>query len=213
MSIMARLREGTWPQHQHAESRPLEQELAAGKLPREQYVAMLAQRLLIHRHLEHALRALRASDLRVADVVREELMQEENLRRDLAHFGVDADAVQPAAATKRLVGEVDRLVSEHPIALLGVYYVFEGSKNGARMVARALRGAYGLADGPGLLYMDPHGEQQRPLWADFKAKTDAVDLDETEQDAIVRAAQLTFTLVSDLDEELHDRRLTAKGAR
>jgi heme oxygenase len=201
--IMDRLRQATWPQHQHAEGRELQRALAKGALPCDTYIELLGQRLLIHCPLERELRRLRDADTRLRDVVREELFQESNLRRDLAHFAVNPDDVVPASATRRLIAEIGRMAKKQPVALLGHYYVFEGSKNGARMIASALRDAYELPSPEGLCYVDPHGSQQRVLWKAFKAAMNAVDFTEREQEAMVAAARCTFTLVSELDDELY----------
>jgi heme oxygenase len=202
-SIMTRLKDSTWPQHQHAEGRPLEQALIQGRLPRELFVRYLEQRLLLHEPLERHLLALRHSDPRLTPILLDELLQSDNLRRDLAALGSSATRIRPCAATQKLVASFARIASDQPIANLGAYYVFEGSKNGARFIARAIAGAYRLAPGPGLLYLDPHSERQRPLWASFKAAMDATAFEATEADAMVAAAQHTFECISELDDELY----------
>jgi heme oxygenase len=203
--VMARLRSSTWPQHQRAESRPLEQSLVRGTLPRDQYVAYLAQRWLIHCALERALLELRRARPDLAAVIDEKLFQQRQLEADLAHFGVELAAIAPLAATRKLCDEIDRLSAANSVALLGMYYVFEGSKNGARYIARALRGAYSLTDGNGLRYLDPHGEAQRALWQDFKARMDAIPFTDPETEAMIAAARLTFDCVSELDDEMHQQ--------
>lgn len=201
--IMGRLREATWPQHRHAETRPLERELAAGRLPREVFIAWLGQRLRMHEALERAVTRLAAADRRVGGIVRDELLQADRLRRDLAFFGCDPEQVVCGAAARLFIDETDAIAAQDPIVLLGSYYVFEGSKNGAKFIARAVSRAYGLSNGPGMLYLDPHGEQQRPLWARFKEDMDAADFSEAEQEGMVARAQRTFELVSAADDELY----------
>lgn len=203
ISIMTRLRDETSERHKHAESRPMEQALIKGGLPRELYVEYLAQRLIIHRTLETAALRLGESDARFEGLVTPELLQEGNLRGDLAFFGVDAGAIRPREATRRYVSFLQQLAVENPVAVMGAYYVFEGSKNGARYIARALWKSLGLRPGPGTLYLDPHGEQQRPLWQQFKDAMDRIVLTPTEKDAMVEAAKATFDAVADLDDELY----------
>lgn len=201
-SIMARLREQTSAQHKYAESRPLEQGLLRGTLPRTAYVEVLRQRLAIHRVLEPRVLTSCADFAFVAQLVEPRLLQEQNLRQDLLHFGVSPDSVEPLPAARRLIAEIERLAAQHPPALLGVYYVFEGSKNGARYVARSVRAAYGLAAGPGTLYLDPHGDEQRALWQQFKDQMDLAPFSAIDRDEIVAAAQLTFECVASLDDEI-----------
>ena len=83
---------------------------------------------------------------------------------------------------------------------MGIYYVFEGSKNGARYIAKALAKQAGIT---ALKYLDPHGEAQRGLWMKFKADMDAIPWTPAEQDSMVRAAQATFSAISRLDDEIH----------
>jgi len=83
-----------------------------------------------------------------------------------------------------------------------MYYVFEGSKNGARYLVKRVAATYDLKPGPGLLYLDPHGEQQPALWAQYKARMDAAGFSPQDQDAIVAAAQQTFDLVAEVDDQV-----------
>lgn len=200
--VMARLRDETTEHHQRAESRPFERALLGGTLPRALYVELLAQRYLVHRVLERAARDLRDAHPVLVDILRDELFQEANLVADLEHFGIDQDAIVATRATRALIEEIERLADQRPLALLGVYYVFEGSKNGARYVARSVANAYGLPPGSGLRYLDPHGEQQRALWLDFKQRMDDCAFSTADQDAMVAAARLTFDCVGELDDEL-----------
>jgi heme oxygenase len=83
-----------------------------------------------------------------------------------------------------------------------VLYVFEGSKNGARYIARALRGSLRISGAPGLRYLDPHGEAQRPVWESFKQRLDAAPLDAAEVDGIILAAKACFAHVTAVDGAL-----------
>lgn len=202
-SVMLQLREQTRDHHDAAEARELQRALARGELPVERYAAWLGQRLLMHRALERRVRALVERDARLSAVVREELFQEANLLADLAHFDVDAAGLSPLPATARFLAKLARLAAEEPLGLLGAYYVFEGSKNGAAFLVKALRKAYGLSGADGLRYLDPHGARQRPLWLSFKQAMDAAGFSEVEGRAMVGAAQATFDLIAAADDELY----------
>lgn len=203
-SISNRLRTETAEAHHQAESNPLERALVAGTIPREQYADYLAQRFLIHAALDPLVQQVCDADARLAGLVPTELLQTPNLRADLAHLGVEAGEVSARVATGTLTREMKHGVASVPASVLGYYYVFEGSKNGARYISRALAAAWGLRPGgPGLRYLDPHGERQRPLWLEFKARLDSIEFRTEERDAMVAAARRTFELVSDLDTEIH----------
>ncbi|MGE3182651.1 MAG: biliverdin-producing heme oxygenase [Phycisphaerae bacterium] len=201
-TIMSRLREETALHHERAENKPLEQALVSGSLPRDMYVAMLQQRFLIHRTLEAQIRELRAADAAVERIVQDELFQEENIVADLTSFGADAEHVMPMRATKSLLDLILTCAKQTPLALLGIYYVFEGSKNGSRFIARKIGPALGLTREHGMRYLDPHGENQRPLWMAFKQRMDAVGFADDAQDAMVEAAKRTFDAIGALDDEI-----------
>lgn len=207
--LMTRLREETRPNHEYAESRDFERALLAGTLPLELYVRMLEQRFLIHAALEREVRTLRSAYPFLAAVLEDRLFQEPSLREDLAHFGVDPGVCTPCAATEKLIAAVERAAAEDPLALLGMYYVFEGSKNGARYIARSVRAAYGFPDGRGTAYLDPHGDQQRALWQEFRAKLDAAPIRGAAHDSIIAAAKVAFDCVAEIGDELLARSLRA----
>ena len=212
-SIMQRLRDETQEHHKRAEAKPLEQMLIAGQPDARMYSAMLAQRFLVHRVLEAHIAGLAMRDARIRDIVPPILFQTENLRRDLEYFDIATDAalgtsprsgdIHPLAATAKLIAAIDRTAVEQPAALLGFYYVFEGSKNGARYIAARVGPILGLASGdPGLLYLDPHGQAQRELWQGFKQRMDAAGFAAPETDAMVECAKVAFDCVGEMDDEI-----------
>jgi heme oxygenase len=201
-SIMDRLRCETRLHHERAEHSCLEQSLLAATLPKEVYVNYLSQRFIIHHGLEGALLRLAARDRRLDGLGLPLLFQEDNLRDDLSFFGVDAGGIVPCTATRALLADLHHLATEKPAGLLGAYYVFEGSKNGAAFLARSIRRAFALTDGSGLRYLDPHGEAQRRLWHAFRAAMAAIPFTPSEAEQIVAAAKLTFDRVRELDDEL-----------
>lgn len=200
--VMARLKDETAADHKTAEGSQFERALVSGRLPKAAYVEYLAQRLLIHRELEAGVMNLVGSDERLSGVVTPNLLQESNLRRDLAFFGIDAAAIQPRKATAETIETIRQQRALRPIGLLGFYYVLEGSKNGARFIAKAVRPALRLSDEQGTRYLDPHGEQQRPLWQAFRESMNAVPFSSEEADAMVEGAKTMFRQISALDNEI-----------
>jgi heme oxygenase len=202
IGVMTRLRDETADDHKRAETGPLERALVSGHLRQPQFVEYLAQRWLIHRELERHIGTLCGTDARLTNLVPDVLRQESNVRADLAHFGRDVESIQPRRATGGFLSHVENIARVRPVALLGCYYVLEGSENGARYIARAVIGAYRLTPGQGTRYLDPHGEEQRPLWAAFKQRMDAVGFDDDEIDAMVAEARQMFAAIRELDDEI-----------
>jgi heme oxygenase len=204
-SVMQRLRDETAEHHRRAEAKPLEQMLINGRPDVRAYTALLSQRLVLHTALESHVERLAARDTRVRDIVPPTLFQRDNLLRDLAHFGLaeGGRAALALPATVQLVAEIERTAADEPLALLGYYYVLEGSKNGARFIAQRIGPLLGLASGaPGLLYFDPHGPAQRELWQSFKQRMDAAGFAGSEIDGMVATAQRMFDGIAALDDEI-----------
>jgi heme oxygenase len=199
--IMGRLKAETAEQHAIAESKPLEVALVAGSIDHDQYKQYLAQRWLIHRELEAATDRVLEEDHRLSKLGLPGLYQTSNIEADLAHLSVDTAAIKPLKGAQNLVDTIRNAPS--PAVIMGIYYVFEGSKNGARFIARALGKAWGKTDLEGMKYLDPHGEAQRALWMKFREDMNAIDWSSEEQDVMVKAAQDTFDAISALDDEIH----------
>jgi heme oxygenase len=199
--IMGRLKAETAEQHAIAEAKPLEVALIAGSIAHDQYKDYLAQRWCIHRELEAATDRALEQDPRLANLGLPGLYQTANIEADLAFLGVNPASIQPMKGSENLLGMIRNAPS--PAELMGIYYVFEGSKNGARFIARALAKAWGKTDLEGMKYLDPHGEAQRGLWMKFREDMNAIDWSEEEQNRMVKAAQETFDAISALDDEIH----------
>ena len=199
--IMGRLKAETAEQHAIAEAKPLEAALVAGSIDHDQYKQYLGQRWLIHRELEAATDRALAEDRRLSQLGLPGLYQTANIEADLGYLGVETSMIEPLKGAQNLVGTIQQAPS--PAVLMGIYYVFEGSKNGARFIARALGKAWGKTDGEGMKYLDPNGEAQRGLWMKFREDMNAIDWSSEEQDTMVKAAQDTFDAISALDDEIH----------
>lgn len=199
------LKEGTADLHVAAERHPLQAALVRGQLSRQAFVAFLGQMLLLHRALEASIR--RASSAlgpgsALARVISADQFQEVNLRADLRHFGADPDAVAPLPATERAIADLEGDERQRPLALLGWWYVTEGSKNGATFIAKALRKVYALTPGEGDRYWDPYGATQRERWAAWKQAIDAADLSDADRAHALAAAKRMFSVVAEIGDDL-----------
>jgi len=201
MSIMARLRQETMPLHQETEKGHLSQDLVRGRLPVTRYAALLGQLYALHRHFEAALARAAASVAQLAKVARTYQLQEDQLVRDLLHLGRDLQGEAALPATREFNAFVDDLAATSPVGLLGVLYVLEGSKNGGRFLAAAVRRAYGF-ERAGTEYLDPYGELQAERWKEFKTDMDSLDLSAEERDQIVAAASSTFRHIMRIHQQL-----------
>jgi len=201
--IMQRLREDTAVLHRNAENMAFEQALMKGSLPKEVYVNSLEQRLLVHRALEAALKHHKAYVPAIAAVFADHHVHSGRLEEDLRFLGRDPQKFDALPATQDAVAMVKEAAEKNPVALLGIHYVFEGSTNGARYLAKAVAGAYRMFDGRGVAYLNSTGEKQPENWRGFKVAMDAQTFSENEKTAIVEAAKATFAAVAAIDGELY----------
>lgn len=187
-----RLKEDNWDLHEQAEHDTLPQHMARGTIPREAYIDLLGQMWLVSRALDSAITARRAGVPILAELVTDIQLQSPYLEEDLAHWGVDLSSLRPRPGAAGLIAEIERCRDHSPIRLFGLHYVREGANNGNRYVAKMIRRAWGVESDAGFRYLDPYGEQQRPLWESFKARLNEFVLTEAEQTQIVAAARSMF---------------------
>lgn len=197
LPLSARLKSETHDQHIRAERHPVQHSLVGGRTTTAEYIRYLEQMHHMHEGFERALRRAAAANPTVGAFVQEHHYRLPQLRQDLAFFQV-TDPAGPSEGTQRFTAWVDDLATSDPLSLIGVLYVLEGSTNGGRFIARALRRALSLSDGGGTAFFDPHGETQSERWGAFKRTLDQLALPDATQDAIVAAASRTFDAIVDI---------------
>jgi len=197
-----RLKEETKELHASAESHEFQRAFGSGKLPREGYVRYLSQMYLVHRALESKIKATQNSTPALSAVISDRNFRETDLESDLHYFGVDPVTVTPTKATSALIARFETAADENPDALLGYHYVLEGSNNGNTFIARGIRKAYNLSDTEGTRYLDPYGDQQRPMWMQYKQAMAGLTLTDEQADRIVESAKDLFRAIGQLSGEL-----------
>jgi heme oxygenase len=123
----------------------------------------------------------------------------------LAYLGAK-ETPRPLAATGHLVKKLDTWAHTSPPALIGVYYVLEGSRMGSMVLAKPLSQSLAVPLKPGC-GLDYHieGLQQRPQqWQAFKERLDSLPLALANKDAIFAAAAATMEGLFDLYAALSD---------
>jgi len=103
------------------------------------------------------------------------------IERDLGALGLPLPAPAPFAPP------------EGTPALLGLFYVTEGSTLGGALLAREAA-ALGFGPGRGASFLDPYGPERGLLWRRFVASLDANDEARREPQAVARAAETAFDL-------------------
>jgi len=200
-SIMQRLKAETGDLHSHAESRALQKTIAAGKVDRAAFRAYLGQLYHVHESLESALDDSRNDHPAIGALATEDRMRVPDLDRDLAFYDVNRHRLPAGDAAQRFSHQIDEIKDADPVALLGALYVLEGSTNGGRFLARALRKSWDL-DGDGLSYFDPYGDEQPQKWAAFKEQMNEASFDSDQEDAIIEMAKATFLAIAEVSDEV-----------
>ena len=201
--VMEMLRSSTTELHAAAEGHAFQSSLIKGTLPRELFARYLGQLFLVHTALERALERAAPGSPAIASVFKPHHRHSIRLAEDLRAYGLDAESQTPTPATAALIAEIERAAAAEPTALLGHFYVLEGSMNGNSFIARVVSKAYQIAPGaPGLKYLDPYGAQQRPTWQAFKDAMNACAFNERQQRTIVAAAQTMFRGISGISADM-----------
>lgn len=199
------LKTDTQELHTRAERHDVQRSLVGGQATTGEYGEYLAQMYRAHEAFEGHLRACAGASTALASLVQEHHYRVGHVLDDLAFLGVDGAGTLQSGATARFAAWVGELAARRPTSLIGVLYVLEGSTNGGRYIARALRRGMGLPEGRGTRYFDPHGEAQNERWGGFKATLDGMVLSEAERSEIVAAAGKTFEAIIDIMNELPSR--------
>lgn len=179
MTLSLRLREGTRTLHTQAERAGLMPALLRGTLPRERYVALVAQLEAIYAALEAGL--ARPGALAVDP----RLHRRDALRADLAQLS--GGAVPALLAPARAYAAALEALPP-PLLAAHAYVRYLGDLAGGQVLARIVGRAYGLGD-EGLRFYAFDGDPAR-LGAALRAQLDA--LPAALGDALVAEAQAGF---------------------
>lgn len=196
--VLGELRARTRELHTRAERHPVQASLVQGRTDRAGYASYLSQMLCIHRALEAELSRRLGSEALAP--VEPSQFRAGAIEADLAWLGAEAEPpVEPVA---RFAAGV---VYESDEALLGMHYVLEGSTNGGRFIASAVRRGLGLEGNEGVRYLDPYGDAQRARWAAFCEALGLTPLDGAAQESVVAGAESMFRLIIDTFDAMDSR--------
>jgi heme oxygenase len=197
---MDHLRQSTAEAHQRAESSPLMRAIGRGAVARERYITHLEQLLLVHRALEGALDRVALAHPSWSGLALSERHRVPDLTADLEVLG---GSLSPRPLPETLAAEA---VIRHasPFALLGMFYVTEGSTNGGRFLVKQVAKGLGLdlADGRGLRSQNPYGDRQPAMWAGFKGAMNALSFSAAETAELEAGALAMFDLLATIAEAI-----------
>ena len=185
-SVMAALREKSWPVHQRLEKRLAIKDRFADL---ERYRAHLAQLLAFYTAAEQAWGAWLEPALEDFDARRKTAL----LRRDLAAVGGRSLQTLPALAA-----------TNSTAAALGSFYVLEGATLGGQHLLPLAVRRLGLSAAHGASYLASYGAEVDVMWRRFGAVVEAHCQPPGACARAVAAAEATFTSLENwLCEEPH----------
>jgi len=200
------LKQATDTLHRDAERHPIQRALVTGQLDKPAYAVLLAQLWLVHdaleRAVQHAIASQSTVGRQIGRVWQPRLAHADQVRADLEFF--HGSPTDPTPATAALVGHIHDLAATAPLGLLGMLYVLEGSLNGGRYIAAALRKTYSLSDADGTRSLDPYGDRQPALWKRWKQDLDDLGLKGDDRALVIASAKTMFQALTAIFDDLHE---------
>ncbi|MEU0519502.1 biliverdin-producing heme oxygenase [Streptosporangium sp. NPDC006007] len=198
------LRNATWSDHESAEDEGYLKALMAGRLSREAYGELVAQHYFAYVALDNASRAL-ADDPVAGPFVFPVLYREEALIRDLETiYGADwRSRIEPSRPTRTLVARIEQ-VADWPGGHIAHHYTrYMGDLSGGQFIRMELQKIYGYQPGGGVDFylFDEVGSLPR-FKNDYRARLDALPVDEAEKQRIIGETRLAYQLNTEVLADL-----------
>lgn len=202
VTVMDLLRESTSEMHNSAEANDFQHRLSAAKVQKDELARYLQQLYLIHQSVSSLIEQSQTTNTPLRHVVRDYHHDLTCIINDIEYLGKKAEQATPLKPTADLVASMTGTSKTTPAALLGYLYVLEGSTNGAKFLAKALRKGLNLPEDAGASYFDRYGDKQRERWNGFKQAMNEVDFTEEERAKLVSTATETFQTFGKIGDEL-----------
>lgn len=203
LSIMERLRKETKENHDQMEGLPFFDALVAGGLPIESYVGQLKAMAIVHSVLEHE---MEGSEHKAVAAVREHRLPKlPLLDEDLEYFAPRNIPDFKTATQKalKLAQNIKLAHIQHPISILGYFYVFEGSTLGNAEHRADVAKTFDLQDLEGLSYYSSYKDRLHENWKQFGNVMNESVISPEDQDQIVSAARNAFDGLKEIYKELY----------
>ncbi|MCS6908494.1 MAG: biliverdin-producing heme oxygenase [Anaerolineales bacterium] len=195
--LSVRLREGTREAHRRAESAPFMRELFSGRLPLAAYRVFLVQLYSIYSALETGAELLQP-ETSLRTFYLPALFRCTALERDLGFFFGDESwrKIMPLPATQAYVRRIETVAREWHLGLLAHHYTrYLGDLSGGQVVKRIVAKMYSLDSDEGLAFYNfPQIPDYTAFKDEYRARLDALPIDEVMARRIVAEANLAFEL-------------------
>ncbi|MFI6760851.1 heme oxygenase (biliverdin-producing) [Micromonospora sp. NPDC050417] len=202
--LAARLRAATDAAHRAAESTPYVTALIDGQVNRAGYAALVAQHYFIYETLEQAAEAMRDDPVAGPFVV-DELTRLPRLAEDLAFLLGPGwrEEIAPNAATEAYRQRLREVCFTWPAGFIAHHYTrYLGDLSGGAFVAAAVRRTYEFSGDEGTRFYQFDIASRGRFKREYRARLDALPLDDTEFDRAAEEAVIAFYLNQGVFQEL-----------
>lgn len=144
-----------------------------------------------------------------------ELERKETLEQDLAYyFGKNwRDQVAPSDATQSYVARIHQIANSNPELLIAHSYTrYIGDLSGGQILKKIAQNGMNLTDGEGTnFYEFKHISDEKAFKKEYRARLDALPIDESTADRIVEEANDAFGMNMHVFKELEGNLIRAIG--
>ncbi|WP_369800534.1 heme oxygenase (biliverdin-producing) [Oerskovia sp. Root22] len=202
-SLSLRLREGTRPEHEQAETTGFVEKLMGGELDVAAYTDLAAQQYAIYGALERASAQIR-DDAQGATLVFDELTRTPSIEKDLAFLvGSDwATEIRILPATEAYVARLLEVGTSLSAYAAHAYTRYLGDLSGGQIIKRMMERHYGLGPDGLAFYTFDEIPKAKPFKDVYRERLDSLDLTDEQIAETVEEAKLAFRLNSALFAEL-----------
>ncbi|MCX8063128.1 MAG: biliverdin-producing heme oxygenase [Anaerolineales bacterium] len=195
--LSIRLKEGTRAAHHAAENTPFMRELFSARLPLDAYRVFLVQLYHIYTALETNA-VIMQSDATLHFFYLPALFRHSALEEDLRFYYGDENwrDIAPLSATETYVQRIRVLSQEWPIGLVAHHYTrYLGDLSGGQAMKRIVAKMFHLASEQGLAFYNfPQIQNYTAFKNDYRARLDAMPIDDATAEIVVAEAKYAFEL-------------------
>lgn len=213
-NLATKLREGTKKAHTMAENTGFIACFLKGTVEKESYRKLVANFYFVYSAMEEEMRRHKDHPI-LSQVYFPELERKETLEQDLAYyFGKNwRDQVAPSAATQSYVARIHQIGNISPELLIAHSYTrYIGDLSGGQILKKIAQNGMNLTEGEGTSFYEfKHISDERTFKKEYRARLDALPLDDAATDRIVEEANDAFGMNMKVFKELEGNLIKAIG--
>ncbi|MER3434095.1 MAG: heme oxygenase [Leptolyngbya sp. ERB_1_1] len=213
-NLATKLREGTKKAHTMAENTGFIACFLKGTVEKNSYRKLVANFYFVYSAMEEEMRRLKDHPI-LSQVYFPELERKETLEQDLAYyFGKNwRDQVAPSDATRSYVDRIHQVANSNPELLIAHSYTrYIGDLSGGQILKKIAQNGMNLGEGEGTSFYEfQHIPDEKAFKKEYRARLDALPIDDATADRIVEEANDAFGMNMHMFKELEGNLIKAIG--